>query len=486
MAKTSEWNIEIRPPYTGFAPAWYENAYTFVGNASHASDMTACDLRDPNCVTQGPGLSNLTNGTQAAAVTTAIKGITRIVSASDTAFCAGGAKLYEISSTAVTNAGDFPHTIDKAAVTGEDSEDVCLFQGALYYFYNHSGSQGDIGKFDLSSTFDDDWGSTTPTGAAVLQDAPHQAIVGADKMFFANGPYVGDFDGTTLNADALDFKTGSQVDSLCYASNRIWAAVNYPSVAGANSNQGEIFLWDTVASSWEDSIPVQGRIGALYADNGIVYCWYQGKNSDGGYKLGYVYGNTVKELASYDGGMPLYYQVFKLHGQVCWVAGSEIYAWGTPSRDYVPPALYSFSDGGYANVTGIGAPFNDLLIASNDGSTNYRLAKHSGLETASDYYTLSFDVTSGKYESRITEVVIDYYSTATGARVDATLLTDLDGTSTTLGTISHANDSGAIRKKFYPNVTADNFRIKLDWSNGSATNALKVRKINVRGNYLTE
>ena len=63
-------------------------------------------------------------------------------------------------------------------------------KGNLYYFLiNLRG--GEIGKFDLASTFDHDWGSTVPTGAAALQKAPHPVEVKEDIMVFGNGRYLG-------------------------------------------------------------------------------------------------------------------------------------------------------------------------------------------------------------------------------------------------------------------------------------------------------
>ena len=72
---------------------------------------------------------------------------------SNVAYGVGGAKLQKFSATAVTNAGIFPHTITgTGAITGED---VAYYKSKLYYSYNDAGAAGDVGRYDLSTTFVD-------------------------------------------------------------------------------------------------------------------------------------------------------------------------------------------------------------------------------------------------------------------------------------------------------------------------------------------
>ena len=150
-----KWQLVVdNIPLGGFSPAWYKETYPSYGNKNHAGAMVNIDMTNPGYIQQGPGLANLTNGTQAGVVTTLIKGILDKAVASDTTYAIGGALLHKISSTTVASGGSpsWPRTIDKAAVTGEDGEDVTEYKGNLYYSYNHSGSAGDIGKYDLAST----------------------------------------------------------------------------------------------------------------------------------------------------------------------------------------------------------------------------------------------------------------------------------------------------------------------------------------------
>src|SRR3990167_2131735 len=158
------WEITINR-HRGFASRYYENAYSSVGEKNEANDMRNISLFDPNVIKPGPDMAALTDGTQATAITTLIKGILRKARTTNEAYAVGGAKLYKFSATAVTNAGDWPHTIDKTAVTGEDGEDVLHYKGGLLYSFNHSGSAGDIGRYDLFSTFYDDYWDATLAGS---------------------------------------------------------------------------------------------------------------------------------------------------------------------------------------------------------------------------------------------------------------------------------------------------------------------------------
>lgn len=480
----NDWKITIDDiSLGGFAPAWYKEDYPTYGNPNQAGAMTNIDLTNPGYFTQGPGLANLTNGTQAAAVTTLIKGMTDYAVTSDTGYGVGGAKLYKFSSTAVTNAGDWPHTINKAVVTDEDGEDVLEYKGALYYSYNHSGTAGDIGKFDLSSSFDDDWGSTVPTGAAALVGAvPHQLTKGGDdNMYFANGRYVGKYDGTTYDTQALDLPTGTVVQSIKWNADRLWIAANSPNLSGAtNKNSASIYVWDGVSESWELEIKLMGTVGGLHVKNGVVFVFYQDLTSTGGYKLGYVNGSSIGDLANFTGGLPAYYQITDYKDFIVWNAGGLIFAYGGGDKD-LPVRLFQLADGGYATVGGLVCPFGTPIVASTE-STNYKLAKFSGYDTTSSFKTLSFDITGKNTELGETDVVvINFVKLTSGARVDWSLK-DSQGTTIYSDTISFAK-LGAKTSKRYPinGKKSNDLRVEFDYANGSTSATVGIKGVKIYG-----
>ncbi len=482
----NKWSIIIRAPFGGFSPAWWSDTYPSFGNRNQLGDMQNLDITNPTSMTQGPALANLTNGTQAAAVTTLIKHILEIAVSADVTYGIGGNKLYQIAAASVANAGNFPHTIDKAAVTGEDGESVALYGGVLYYLYNHSGSAGDIGKYDLASTFDDDWGSTVPTGLSALQNAPHPSVVGHDDvLYFGNGRYVGYYDKLTdtLSVDEFDVPQGSQVVDVRYHNSRVWIAANYPNVAGSNKNYGIIYCWAGLGVGTWDDFPnprIQGRIGAIYPKDGTVFVWYQDLTVSGGYKLGYVRGNEVVELATYTGALPNFGQVGEYKNMLTWVSSGLIYVFGAVQKS-MNVALSQLADAGYATVGALASPFGTPMVASNDGGSNYRLAQFSGYDTACFAKTLMFEP---ELPSVIDKVSVSFDPLATGARCDFVLRYNRGASAYTLGDVRFSVEGTRLRKTFTPRVEVDDFRIESDWTNGSATNPLKIRKIVVYGHYL--
>lgn len=478
----AKWSIEINNlPLGGYAPAYYKETYPSYGNKNQAGAMQNADLSNAGFLTQGPGLASLTNGTQAGAVTTLIKSILDAAVSSDVTYGFGGAKLYKLSSTTVTSDGTWPRTVDKAVVTGEDGEDVVHFQSNLYYLYNHSGSAGDIGKYDLASTFDDDWGSTVPTGAAALENAPHPACVGGNDTFaFGNGRYVGTYDGTTLSTQALDLPTGSIVVDIDWKDDRWWVTVNRPNTTGSNKNTASIFIWDGTTNSWEAEIPVMGTAGASHVKNGVFFQFYRDiSNSDGGFKLGFVNGNRVDDLCNFSGALPSFYQTTDFKDFLIWDSNGLIHAYGSGDKD-LPLRLFQLADGGYSTVGGIACPFGTPMVASTE-STNYRLAKFSGYDTASNWKSLMFDITGGGRVSKINTVRINFEQLAANARVDWKLLNN-KGTTIYSDIISHTK-LGTATTAFYNlnGLVAENFRLEFDYTNGNTTNTVKLKNARIYG-----
>ena len=485
LPSTEEWKIEIDNFMGGFAPGYYKNDYPSIGKPNQAGKMANIDLRDPDFVTQGPGLSNLTNGTQADAVTTLIKGMLQFPIADDVSYGVGGAELYEFSSSAVTNAGNWPHTIDKAAVTAEDGEDVLIHQGKLYATYNHSGGAGDICQVtdpNGSETFDDDWGSTTDVA---LENAPHKLMLGGDDvMYIANGRYVGTYDGTTLDVKNLDFRVDAEVADLHWHENSVWVFANLPNVTGSNLNEGIIYLWNGTDASWFDSIKVLGRIGAAIVKGGRVYVFFQDITNTNLYTLGVVSGNTIEGLKTFTGTVPLYYQVSVEEGFIIWESDGLMYAWGSNDPE-LPARSFQLADNGHSTVGGVTNCFGTPIIASFDGSTGYRLAKHANYETATcNWKSLMHKLSTDGRSGFLDEMEVHFDTLASGARCDFSTKHNRGASGITIGNANFTDD-GAVRKKiFYPAIEKiQDIRIDCDWTSGSTTQPFKLQKIILRGHF---
>lgn len=467
----------------GFSPNWYaQGTYPAYGNKNQAGAMANIDMTGSNYLTQGPGLSTLTNGTEAGAVTTLMKGALDFAVTADLTYGIGGAVLYSFSSTAVTSGATFPHAIDKAAVTGEDGEDVVLFQSNLYYLYNHSGSAGDIGKYNLNVTFDDDWGSTVPSGAAALTNNPHPACLGGNDTFaFGNGRYVGLYDGTTLQTQALDLPTGYVVVALKWNNDRWWVTANYNNLSGANKNSASIFVWDGTTNSWELEIKLDGTAGGSHVKNGTLFQFYKDISNTGGFKLAYVSGSNVTDVANFTGALPAFYQITDYKDFIIWNSNGFIFAWGTGDKD-LPVRLFQLADGGFSTVGGVITPFGTPIIASNE-STSYKLAKFSGYDVASSWKSLLFDLTGmeSTEPGKIDLVRVNFEKLTSGARVDFALK-DNQGNTIYSDIISFAK-LGARTNVFYPlnGKVAENFRTEFDYANGSTSATVAIKNVKAYG-----
>lgn len=477
----ANWQIQISDFLGGLSPRHYGETYPSYGNKNQAGAMTNIDLTNAGFMTQGPGLSNLTNGTQAGAMTTLIKGATDLAVSSAVAYGVGGNLLQKFSSTTLIDDATWPYTINKAVVTGEDGEDVAYYKGALYYSYNHSGSAGDIGRYDLSATFDDDWGSTTPTGAAALQSAPHPFEVGGnDVLYFGNGVYVGYYDGTTFEDQGLDLPTNSVVQDIKWINDRLWILANRPDTSGTNKNSSSLYVWDGVATSWELEVPLTGEGGALHKRNGILFVFYKDISSTGGFKLGYVSGNGVVDLANFTGALPEYYQVTDYLDFIIWNANGSIWAYGAGDKN-LPVRIFQLADGGHTNVGCVVTPFGTPIIASWDAGTNYRLAKFSGYDVNSSWKSLMFDITGEGRSSKVNTVRINFDALAANARVDWKLLNS-QGVTVYSDIISHTKLGAATSAWYNLNgKITENFRVEFDFANGNTTNPVKIRAVKLYG-----
>ena len=499
---TNSWQILINDSLGGLAPRYYQSGYPSYGNANHAGQMLNMDLTDPNGFSQGPGLSTLTNGTQSV-VTSVLNSILKHAVTSNTTYGIGGNKLHKISSTTVTNSGIWPHTF--SSLGSEVGEDVCYYQGNLYYSFNEAGG-GDIGKYDLNTTFTDNWGSTIPTGHALLTaGVPHQMMVSwSDKMYFTNGRYVGYYDGSTYAPQNLVLPLNSVAVAITGNSGQIYIGVNMPNVSGNNKNRAVIYIWDGATSTWTTEIIVMGRIGGMHVKNGVVFFFYEDVSNVGGYKLAYLSGTQVVDVANYSGGLPSYSEVCDYKDFIIWNAASLnalwsyttfpwqltspwtattgddlIYAFGSGDVS-LPTRMFQLADSGYTTAGGIAAPFGNVMISSTDGS-NIKLAQFSGYDTNSKWKSMVFDLVGLGKITKLDQVNITFEQLTTGARVDF-VIRDNCGKIIFSDSISYSR-MGAVStyQAFTNGLVINNFRIEFDYTNGSTSNTVKVKTVKFYG-----
>ncbi len=482
--RRNAWSLSLGKFYVGFGQFAFFNSLTEDGSPGAASAMTNIDLLADR-LTQGPGLASLINGTQAGSVTELINHILDQAVASGVTYGVGTTKLFQITPTTVTGGlmTPWPHTIT-GCTSGQSTE---IFNGSLYYFYNKA-SGGDIGKYDLSSTFTDNWGSTVPTGAALLQNAPHPCDKKEDILLFGNGRYVGVYfnSSNVLTVNKLDFGNDATVADVLFNSSQWYLAVN-SGITGTNRTEGQIYVYDgaAITTLLADEAGVgMMRIGFMYRLNGVIWIAYQDISSPG-FIIGYISGKQIKPMARFTGTLPTYAQKTLYKGTILFLSGQSIYSAGA-FIDTVPFQLSQHASGGYATTGAIAAPFGNPMIASSDGAGNFKLAQFSGYDTNCVWKSLVFPMSMGKQKAMIDDIVVLTNSLGAGARCDLTIETNQASVlSTPVNQITTAGKRRHYFNKFgLPSGGAEDLRMSLDFSSGSTTNPVQIRGILVTGHWV--
>lgn len=468
--------------FNGYSPVAHLSSLVEIGNGGHASAMQNVDILTPDYITQGPALTNLTAGTQAAAVTELIKMITDQVASDGYAYGIGSSKLFQITASAVTNAGSFPQAITSCT----DGNMVIELKGNLYYFFNKS-SGGEIGKFDLVSIFDHDWGSTVPTGAAALQKNLHPADKTQTLIGFGNGRYFGLYNvsTTTLAPTKLDFGNDAEVADVVFKDNYWQIAVNYGPTGTTKRNKAEIVLYDPsgVSSLISDQLAVGAyKIGFMYPLNGVMFVAYQDLSLTNGYKIGYVSGKSIKPLGSFAGALPLYYQKTLFKNTILFLSNGLIFSSGSVAEGTLPYQISQIADGGYATCGALAAPFGTPMVASTDGGSNFRLAQFSGYDVSCNWRSVVIPTVQGKYVCHLDYVVVRTKVLGASARCDLQIEYNQAVSSNTAIQITGTGATRFVKPLGIKDV--EDFRIFLNYANGSASNDCAIKDIQIFGHWI--
>src|SRR3990167_11432986 len=98
-------SIEFSGFNEGLSPLAHLDSKTFIGNKGQASEILCDIISKPGFITQGPGLANLTNGSEAGVVSELIRFILDKPTDDDVTFGVGTGKLFKLSSTTVISGG---------------------------------------------------------------------------------------------------------------------------------------------------------------------------------------------------------------------------------------------------------------------------------------------------------------------------------------------------------------------------------------------
>ena len=471
----TDFGIEISQFNEGLSPLAHVDTETFVGNKGQASEMKADIISKPGIITQSPGLSDLTNGTQASVVDQLIRFILDKPTTTNTTYAVGTTKLFKLSSTTVASGGSpsWPQTI-----TGmTEGESIVRIGADLLIFYNKS-SGGDIATLDLGTeVIDDDWGSDTDMA---LNKAPHPSAVKEDIVVFGNGQYAGVFvlGLNVLDTQKLDFGLGATVVDVVFHANMWWIAVNY-----GEGKRSQIYLYDgsAISNILSDEAGIGDQeIGFLYVHNGTVFLLYKDKTING-FIVGFVSGRALKPLRYYAGSLPNHRQKALFKNTILTVSDGSVLSCGAPVEQ-LPLQISNLADGGHATLGAIAAPFGTPMVSSSSGS-NHRIAVFSGYSLDSFWKSTFKDLTKARMLGKIHTVIVQTKELGANAMCKIKLEGNQGKVSSSFFNISGIDMTRHVFRSI-DLLPLEDVRVILDWSEGNTTNDCPIRKIILLGNYV--
>ena len=466
----------------GAAPLAHLDILTSLGNGGQYSQATNVDIiSTPGLLTQGMGLATLTAGTEAGAITELVNYIIDRPVSSGVTYGVSATKLHQISASAVTNAGIWPHTITNAT----SGNSATYFQGKLYYFYNKA-SGADCGLYDLATTFTDTYFSAVPTGAAALQNAPHPVATKQDLMAFGNGRYMGNFisSTTTLNPTRLDFGSDATVADVAFHANQWYIAVNIGTGISTDRQYASIFLYDpsmTTALLTDEIAVGAQKIGFLLPIEGIMYVAYQDLTSAGGFCIGFISGRAIKPLRYFTGSLPTFAQKSLYNNTIIFLSGNKVMSCGAVTEQ-IPVQISQLASGGFTTCGALASPFGTPMVASTQ-STSFKLAKFSGYDVNANWTSIVIPTISGNLKGFIDRATVLTNTLASGASCVLTIKANQGSVSGSPQTIT-----GTGKRRFVFNslglTAVEDISVYLDWSGGSTSNPVKIREIQIQGHLV--
>ena len=265
----------------------------------------------------------------------------RIVSKSDDSFVSpddfffaleeNGLIHYITNYNAAVDNDTFPHEITDVV----RAFDICRYNvGATdYYFYTHragSATVMDIGRYDGSITFDDDFMSTAPAIGANAMSASaifNPLIVGHDDILYVGGGrYVGSYDGPndTFNYRRLTLPAKLNVVAFVKYNPRTLAIfVQGGGTTTSSDGDCRVYFWDYLSDDPYDMKKIDDfEILSAFEYKGTIACITKGR--DLMHKLMVFNGSIFQEIArlssNYDSGRtivgPSYKGVFVNNNEI--------------------------------------------------------------------------------------------------------------------------------------------------------------------------
>jgi len=379
---------------------------------------------------------------------------------------------FTVATGAITNAGTFPHTIaahgGHATVIGDD----CVIYDAnvsstltkqVFYSWNDN-TDGDVGIYNIGAgTFNDDYLSTVPAGAAALTlGVAHPLVVGKDDiLYIGNGNVVDAFDGQTgadgtLSAAVLTLPEDYEITA--FAKTDVYLVVfAYRQTAGGSFNLGEAtaFFWDYLSNDPTLVIDLNDNfVSEAFEWRGTVGCFTQGRRTNPtsnahASKIQLYNPGTgqFETLTSFTGNAPIRGGVAVTGEIIQFNSAGNLFQWGT-AFEGKPDVLVQTAEGDGTSEGMFLAPATAVQLISTGTTTSGGLQTLNGNFFATSFVEGSFaePVFSTGKKGRLKEVKVRFRTAVSGGRAIRLLVqdrlgnqTNIFGNSTNLTTINSKN-----------------------------------------------
>jgi len=364
----------------------------------------------------------------------------------------------------------------------------------LFYFYNITGGGGAFGMYDLVDTFDDDWSSTVPAGAAALENAPHPNLPWNSMLWFGNGRYLGKFNGNlgdngTLSPQFFDLGVGWIITSLFTSQNFLGICAYKPTTAG-EYGESAVFFYDGSAQNWSYKVQIKAE-RILSSTNSLdgVHLTIRDNNgklaliklSDSGY-------SKIQDLSIEVSGVKYNFENTKgykinLYNERLLIPVGRnttsavpfgLMQYGRINADS-PLALFTShlmsttdsSSVGAANVVG-----ENIIYLSGSVGTTEKIYAISGVIAGNNTATYKGNYSDFGQNVRINYIKVYFKPLISGNR--ATVGLDIDyGSSLVLGigsgNINYGNDAAITKKRWDIKRLCHSFRPTIEWLSGGVS-----------------
>lgn len=426
-----------------------------------------------------------------------------------TVYFHGGTKLYQQKSDDSFNTtfdgSNSYHDITNANYTyyGENSLIIYKTGSTPYLFYTYglnvaadANDGGDIGRYDLTSTFDDDFMSTSPTNAAKLKKCRHPLLEWNTMLWIGNGRHLAKYDGSatthgTLYATQLDLGYGWEITGFFPTNNYLAIVARKASAGGSEAfnTYNRVFFYDGTSTNYTYFIELsENLVESILNHNGDIILVGNGRNPSANLMRINDNGNDILlSLKHYLNGTQLDFYggtphtmtptrdgIFFTAGTV----GAVLFHYGrnksSENKVLTMPAVISSTNNDV--VTAARMISGNLLYIGwkKNSGTVYYISK---IRLAGDTFaTANYKHSYTDMGQKVFINYIKYYfkPLASGDSITCGLETDY-GTTITLkdnndvSTCTYANDGAITSKKFMVGRECHAFRPTITWNSGKAT-----------------